>query len=317
MKKSALDQHGTKKMAFLWAEGLVCCLGLIFIMSHNVSAFQITESVQNRVSISAPYWSYRSNDSWSSRRNSSITRTPNDSTITGISLYSSSNVGVSVKKGEYIVMHGWITFNEISHGSEYFNIAGYLGISAASETRNCNIINWDYMYQEYWASQGVERYNFDVTCRVLADTNLPFLNFYTRSNVSGASGTDPVMSMNITGWDVYVHSDETSKEENAANENIEQNEQDSSSSGSDAENASQSLISAIGGFVSSITSASPSNCNIDGDMGKFDLGNIDLCANPVPTYIQIISSFILIGLCIPFAIIMFNRFIALFRSFQT
>lgn len=317
MKKAVVDQHGTKKRAFLWAEGLVCCLGLIFLMSHNAAAFQITESVQNRVSISAPYWKYRSNSTWSANRNTSISRTPNDATITGINLSSSSSSSVKVYQGEYIVMHGWITFNELPHGSEYFNISGYLGISAASESKNCSIINWDALYQEYWATQGIERYNFDVTCRVLTDTNSPVLNFYTRSNVAGVSGTDTVMSMNITGWDVYEHSDETSKEENTANENIEQNEQDSSSSGSDAENASQSLISAIGGFVSSITSASPSNCNIDGDMGKFDLGNIDLCANPVPTYIQVISSFILIGLCIPFAIIMFNRFIALFRSFQS
>lgn len=107
------------------------------------------------------------------------------------------------------------------------------------------------------------------------------------------------------------------KEENTANENVEQNESDSNDSSDDAANASQSLISAIGGFVSAITSASPSNCRIDGDMGKVDMGQIDLCANPVPTYMQIISSLILICICIPFAIIMFNRFIALFRSFQS
>lgn len=293
------------------------CLLAVFLMSHNTSAFQLTESVQNRGTFSAPYWTYRSNGSWASARNTSISRKPSDPTITGLRVADSNNHRVQVYEGEYIVVHGWITFAEVVHGSEYFNVTGYMGIASASEARNCSIISWDTLYQEYWASGATERYNFDVTCKVLRDNDLPELNFYTRSNVSGLSSTDDVLSMNITGWDIYAASDAQQKEEDTANENIEQNETDSNSSSSDAEDASQSLISAIGGFVSAVTSASPSNCQINGNMGKFDMGNIDLCANPVPTYMQVISSLILICICIPFAIIMFNRFIALFRSFQS
>lgn len=100
----------------------------------------------------------------------------------------------------------------------------------------------------------------------------------------------------------------------------EQNAQNAQNQGNDssqsATNASSGLINAIGGFVGAITTASPSNCIINGNMGNFNMGNIDLCANPVPTFVQIIGSLVLIAICIPFAIIMFNRFIGLFRSFQ-
>lgn len=88
-------------------------------------------------------------------------------------------------------------------------------------------------------------------------------------------------------------------------------------SAADAENATAGLISVIGGFVNAITSASPSDCKINGKINNsFNMGELDLCSMPVPPFVQIISSLILIAICIPFAIIMFNRFIGLFRSFQ-
>ena len=87
-------------------------------------------------------------------------------------------------------------------------------------------------------------------------------------------------------------------------------------SGEEAEEATSGLIDIIGGFVSAITNASPSNCNINGNMGHLNMGIIDMCSMPVPSFVQIIGSIILILVCIPFVIIMFNRFISLFRSFQ-
>lgn len=106
------------------------------------------------------------------------------------------------------------------------------------------------------------------------------------------------------------------EEENTTNSNMQQGQNNADSSTSDSEEATSSLLSVIGSFVGAITTASPSNCSINGNMGNFSMGNIDLCANPVPTFVQIISSLVLIAICVPFAIIMFNRFISLFRSFQ-
>lgn len=87
-------------------------------------------------------------------------------------------------------------------------------------------------------------------------------------------------------------------------------------SSSDASTATSSLISVIGGFVNVLTSAQPTNCKINANLNHIDMGQLDLCANPVPSYIQIIGSIILICAAIPLAIVLFNRFIGLFRSFQ-
>lgn len=89
-----------------------------------------------------------------------------------------------------------------------------------------------------------------------------------------------------------------------------------SSSSSDATAATSSLISVIGGFVNVLTSAQPTNCRINANLNHIDMGQLDLCANPVPSYVQIIGSIILICAAIPLAIVLFNRFIGLFRSFQ-
>lgn len=106
------------------------------------------------------------------------------------------------------------------------------------------------------------------------------------------------------------------KEENQANENISQNSQDSATSSSDSQTATSSLMSVIASGIGAITSASPTNCKINGNMGNLNIGNIDLCANPVPSFMAIIGSIIAVLVVLPLVILLFNRFISIIRSFQ-
>lgn len=89
------------------------------------------------------------------------------------------------------------------------------------------------------------------------------------------------------------------------------------SSSSDATSATSSLLSVIGAGIGAITTASPTNCRINGDMGNLDVGTIDLCANPVPAFVAVIGSIIAVLVVLPLVIILFNRFIGIIRSFQT
>lgn len=89
------------------------------------------------------------------------------------------------------------------------------------------------------------------------------------------------------------------------------------SSSQNAQTGTTGLLNAITGAVSVISSASPTNCKINGNMGNLDMGQLDLCANPAPAFVQTIGSLILILMCVPLAISLFNRFIAIFRSFQS
>lgn len=109
-----------------------------------------------------------------------------------------------------------------------------------------------------------------------------------------------------------INSDVEDATQDAADDSATAGDQSSA----DAASATTGFISAIGGFVSAITNASPSNCNINANLNHLNLGVLDLCAMPVPSYITIIGSIIAIMLVIPFCIVMFNRFIGLFRSFQ-
>lgn len=90
---------------------------------------------------------------------------------------------------------------------------------------------------------------------------------------------------------------------------------DSSSEG--AEQASQSLLSAFTGFVGAVVSASPTNCTINGNLGKMDLGLLNFCKDSPPAVVQTIGSLIAIALIVPLSYYTAKRLLNTIRSFQT
>lgn len=86
-------------------------------------------------------------------------------------------------------------------------------------------------------------------------------------------------------------------------------------SGDDAEEAGTSLLSAVSSFVGVLTSASPSDCVIDMDLGNLDMGNVDLCQLSPPQPIPTIASIMLISFFVPLSWATATRMIGLFRSF--
>lgn len=111
----------------------------------------------------------------------------------------------------------------------------------------------------------------------------------------------------------------------AVNDSQEQATQDaagqSQSSGdqatADSEQATSSLLSTITGFFGALINADATNCKFNSGLPFLSgSGEIDLCSISTPPIIQVISSLILVGLFIPFAIHMFNRFIGITESFQ-
>lgn len=85
----------------------------------------------------------------------------------------------------------------------------------------------------------------------------------------------------------------------------------------DSEQATSSLLNTITGFFNAIINTNPTNCKFDSHL-PFLSGNgeIDLCSINTPPIVQTLSSLVLVGLFIPFAIHMFNRFISITESFQ-
>lgn len=146
--------------------------------------------------------------------------------------------------------------------------------------------------------------------------------------VSGSSALYLFSWYQNTGFSVYVkifniviyrptESKENKEVEEKTQDAVDQSEAAGGSSSSDAQTGTTGLLNAITGAVNVISSARPTNCKINGNMGNLDIGQLDLCANPAPAFIQTIGSLILILMCVPLAISLFNRFISIFRSFQS
>lgn len=186
----------------------------------------------------------------------------------------------------------------------------YSNIFSVTNGTGENLVNGNYLFHAY-------RYVF----RYVGDGSSVQLGLNQQSASRGFVRYSGQLYFRLANVVVYEgitssQSQDQKNEINATNDSVQQSETEGASSQSDAQTGTASLISTIGSAVSAITSASPTNCLINGNMGNFDMGQIDLCSNPVPAFVQIISSLILILITVPLCIVMFNRFIGLFRSFQ-
>lgn len=114
--------------------------------------------------------------------------------------------------------------------------------------------------------------------------------------------------------------DELNEKDEEDRTNIESQQSDSQSGADDSQDAAEStgttLLGAFTGFVGALTSASPSNCNIDMDLGNLDLGVVNLCQLSLPQPFPTIASIMLILFCVPLSIATARKVINLFRSFQ-
>lgn len=157
---------------------------------------------------------------------------------------------------------------------------------------------------------------FRFTFKILSTGNWNF-GFINANDYFIYQGKVDFSIFNISVYRKKTENDINKEQADATQNAADASETAGGSSASSSQQGTSSLLSAIGSAVSVISSASPTNCKLDADMGNFDMGEIDLCANPVPTFIQIIGSIILILMAVPLCITLFNRFIGLFRSFQS
>lgn len=107
----------------------------------------------------------------------------------------------------------------------------------------------------------------------------------------------------------------------AEREEMQDNQEDLSDSAEDssaaAESTGQSLLAAFTGFVNAITNADATNCTIPGNLGHFNMGNLNLCRDNPPALVQTIGSIFMILFFVPLSYATATKVIALFRSFQT
>lgn len=328
--------------------GIFISFGFVFLMSYNSYAIDLNIPVTTLWANFPAQWYYLSNTYGAGISGTSCVSgygcwnvgSPNNSWT---SILNTDNIrqfrfslpdGLILKPGDFIETELFIRNNDANNALDFRlgpmnsrgSRASLLQMETVRSTNNQSQVRFLFVVEgnSDWLSNGRVIFVGSSRC---ADCNIMWasepdtevtggiVNIYRRSTDVNYSQDLRDLKNGVTNLGNKI--DNLNKDVEDKTEQESQNAQNQGDNSSQsATNATTGLINAIGGFVGAITTASPSNCIINGNMGNFNMGNIDLCANPVPSFVQIISSLILIVICIPFAIIMFNRFIGLFRSFQ-
>lgn len=114
--------------------------------------------------------------------------------------------------------------------------------------------------------------------------------------------------------------EEQNRKDDEDRSNLESQQSDSESgaedSQGDAEQQGTTLLAAFTSFVNALTSATPSNCRLDMDLGNLDMGQVDLCQLSPPAGFSALASVFMILFCVPLSIATARKVISLFRSFQ-
>lgn len=313
----------------------------IFLMSHNAGAIDVSDS-------STVVLFGSSNPTCRYLMDSSIySNWTNDVSPTfGINVdYSyidtwqcragNSSSNFSLKADDIVEVYWWVRDNDPISNDSYYQGSGALQrwqydanfrIVSAEIVGQISNINDRYTY---W--RGILVLNNDFTGSSItvpvqqSTTNIPssqtsWVRTLGWTAYRAKSGTDYSSALNNIQNKIDNLNNSIENQNQEETDAVQDAADDSSTAGQDssdeAASATTGFISAISGFVSAITNASPSNCNINANLNHLNLGVLDLCSMPVPSYITIIGSIIAIMLVIPFCIVMFNRFIGLFRSFQ-
>lgn len=152
-------------------------------------------------------------------------------------------------------------------------------------------------------------------------------NYYTTVSNTDYSGKLNDISSGITNLNSKLNSSNTKldninnsinqlkNKEETSTTNIEN--QSSSDIGNSEDQKTQSLLGVFASFVGAVTAISPSNCNVDFDLGHIDFGEQNLCSSPVPTAFQVISSIIVLAFTVPFVVHIVRRILGLIREMQT
>ena len=129
--------------------------------------------------------------------------------------------------------------------------------------------------------------------------------------------------VDICAQSVYVYKKlDTTQEQNDfyKNENNAQNNIKNQSKDGDSNNnpfqKSQTLLQLSKDAFDAITKIKPTNCQLALDLGVVKLPEQNMCSLKVPSYIQIISSILIITVTIPATIAIFNRIMSLIKEMQ-
>lgn len=322
-----------KRMRFLFAFGFLALFCSCAFYVNNVSAFSLDVQVTPKTTINVNYWYCRFKEQGDGRECGG--------------LYGNSGP-FQFSRFEIQDLYTTDTYN-VTEGNYYevrFSILGLTDeaqpmgvlwqarnndnfdvVSVETVVDDRNLSGWNTSStgtanaQLYYNTQNV---TYLITLRSKVTGSYPFVIGNSRSTLIYQNELKDVRYFTYPSVVEFEPTNDASQEmndkDNQDREDLENQSSDTQSSSDDsqqeAESTGTTLLSAFTSFVGALSSASPSNCRINMDLGNFDMGNVDLCSLSPPPEFQSIASIMLILFCVPLSIATARKVISLFRSFQ-
>lgn len=307
--------------------GIFLSLGAFFLMSHNAAAVTTTLNMneydvigqQGQLPVNCEFYGVptsQSNVTECTARANTTSATPTLAFLRKMSSVSKW----SVKTGD-VIEFDLNVFTPIQSITPYSVHLYFLGGSADftameyKQTVNNN--------QYYGQSSNFVKYQsvYHVIYRARHDGDVYIGLTSSQHWFEWLSGNDTYMTFAIYNVMHYRYSgSQENKEQEEATQNAAD---DSETSGNESQSSSQgatsNLLSVFTGFANVITNATPSSCIINAPLNttfSSDRFNVDFCGLDLPPAIGALTSIIAIMAVVPFAISMFNKFIAIMQGFQ-
>lgn len=123
------------------------------------------------------------------------------------------------------------------------------------------------------------------------------------------NNTENTIANNTTNISNYAN------EQRQADNNI--SSQSASDIGGTTNAKTESLLSSAAGFATVLTNVNPSNCRINGNMGHFDIGIVDMCQDSPPSFITIIGSLVMVVILVGLSYALVNQILNLVKEMRT
>lgn len=177
-----------------------------------------------------------------------------------------------------------------------------------------------YGYSRYYKLTYYNDLHYDVDA-FLGDSSKSLI--YVSTIPASPAYSDKQHGVTLCAQSVYVYrklnitqeQNDFYKNENNAQTNIK-NQDKNGDINNNPSQKSQTLLQLSKDAFDAITKIKPTNCQLTLDLGVVKLPEQNMCSLKVPSYIQIISSILIITVTIPATIAIFNRIMALIKEMQ-
>lgn len=163
------------------------------------------------------------------------------------------------------------------------------------------VSNYGYVTQIYWS--GLENYT----------QQLNNITSQIQNIGSSMPSQTQINNLNNSVNDLNTSVENRNRAEFDAVDNI--NDQTPSDISDSTDQHTTNLMGIFSSFVSAVTAAGATNCNIVANWGHLNLGTLNLCRDQPPAFVSVIGSIVLIVILVPCAYWLVMRILAEIRSF--